>query len=370
MGGWASALSVCRLGLPFLGAIWLLLPAGCRPAPAVESHWPVMSTVAALKLPAERVSELAARRDLVADTFATVESQMSLFRADSDLARLNAAAGRSAVELGEATAEVVDYALRVARESGGAFDPTVGPLMRLWGFGGGAVPAGPPDAAAVAEVRERIGWTNVWLEPLGTGTFSSGVRRAHVRLAGARLDLGGIAKGYAVDLAHERLRQAGCADFLIDLAGNMRAHGRPASRRRDWRVGVRNPFETTANVGVLTLRDGEALATSGNYERFVTIGGRRYAHIMDPRTGQPATGLVSVTVLAGSAMEADALSTALFVLGPEEGRALLAQHPGCEALFITDATPPRILLTPGAVSRFSPHAAWKHATLSRPNAEG
>jgi thiamine biosynthesis lipoprotein len=114
-------------------------------------------------------------------------------------------------------------------------------------------------------------------------------------------------------------------------------------------------------IGVVTLAPGEAVATSGNYERFVTIAGRRYSHIIDPRSGQPVAGLASVTVLATSAMEADALSTALFVLGPEAGAALLARHPGCAAIFITDTQPPRILTTSGAAKRFSAVPSWRGA---------
>jgi thiamine biosynthesis lipoprotein len=331
---------------------------GCRQAPPapVESQWLTMNTVAALSLPAAAGDRMPAAREVVAAAFAGVEEAMSLFRPASDIARLNAADGGEAVALSGATAGVLDYALRIARESGGAFDPTVGPLMRLWGFRGGQSPPALPGANELTAALRQVGWTNIWLAPAAAEDAARTAARAR---AGIKLDLGGIAKGYAVDKAYDALRAAGEADFLINLAGNMRGAGRPAPARTGWRVGVRDPFAKGGYVGVVTLAPGEAVATSGNYERFVTIAGRRYSHIMDPRSGRPVAGLASVTVLATTAMEADALSTALFVLGPEAGAALLAIHPGCAAVFITDTQPPRILTTPGAAKRFSAVPSWQ-----------
>ncbi len=316
-----------------------------------------MGTVATLALPAAKAADLPAAKAAVAEVFSRVEREMSLFRAGSDVSRLNAAAGAGAVAVGAGTAAVLDYALRVARESGGAFDPAVGPLMRLWGFRDVAPPAATPSPGEIAAALALSGWTNVWLAPAAAGEET---REAALRLPGASLDLGGIAKGHAVDLAWERLRQAGHDDFLVNLGGNMRGRGNPAPRRRGWRVAVQDPFDRRSWAGTLTLRDGEAVATSGGYERFVTIGARRVPHILDPRTGRPpAAGVASVSVLAPSAMEADALSTALFVLGPAEGRRLLAAHPGCEAIYVMDNEPADVLLTAGLAGRFRPAACWR-----------
>ena len=168
------------------------------------------------------------------------------------------------------------------------------------------------------------------------------------------LDLGAIAKGYAVDVAWASLKAAGHANLLIDLGGNLRAIGEAAPGRGGWRTGVRNPFDHGL-IGRFLMRDGEAVATSGNYERFVEINGIRYAHIMDPRTGSPVTGMAGTTVLAPDAMTADALSTTLFILGPAKGAALLRNHPGCEALWIPD-TPDTltVIATPGMADRLTP----------------
>jgi thiamine biosynthesis lipoprotein len=245
----------------------------------------------------------------------------------------------------------------MARESGGAFDPTVAPLMRLWGFRGGVTTAARPAPAALGGALARVDWRQVTLVVTGTPPHAT------VRLArtGMELDLGGIAKGYAVDQAYEALQREGCPDFLVNLAGNMRGRGAPAVGRRGWRIGIRNPLQAGTWLGTLTLEDGEALATSGNYERFVVIEGERVPHIIDPRDGQPARGLIAVTVLAGSALEADALSTALFVLGAAGRHAVLRAHPGCGAVYLTDTRPPRLLVTPALHTRFHAAPDWEAA---------
>lgn len=334
----------------------LLLVAACRPpaAPApVESQWAVMSTVASLSLPADTdAARRTAAQQSVSNAFRQVERQFSVFLPESDLARINGAAGGPEQALAADTAGLLRRALQVAAESGGAFDPTVGPLMRLWGFRGtNGPPRALPDDAALAAARQLVGWSNVLLRVTDDPAAPCFAR---LRLAGSQLDLGGIAKGYAVDLAYDRLMADGQHAFLVNLAGNLRVTGRAAADRAGWRVGVRDPFDADGRVGTLHLTNGEAVATSGHYERFVVIGGRRYAHIMDPRSGRPVQGMAGVTVLAPTALEADALSTTLFVLGAEAGVRLLAQHPGCEALFIPDEQPPRLLATPGMLTRFTP----------------
>ena len=158
-----------------------------------------------------------------------------------------------------------------------------------------------------------------------------------VSAGGAELDFGAIAKGYAVDLAYERLVESGFTDFLINLGGNIRVCGSPEPGRKEWNVAVRDPSgRRPPSLLPRPLRSGEAVATSGSYERFIEIDGRRFSHIIDPRTGHPVdNGLGSVSVIAPSAMMADAYSTTLFVLGREQGAAFLAKRPQCTVLFIS-----------------------------------
>jgi len=322
------------------------VPADEAPPPE-RLEWPVMSTIAAVSTPAATAGDLPALRDPVQTVFADIETRFSVFRPDSDLNRANRAAGNGEwIVLSPDVAHVLRTALRLARDSGGVFDPTIGPLMTAWGFRGGSVRKEPTVTELIA-ARVLVNWSNVLWDAANSN---------RVRLAkpGMRLDLGGIAKGYAVDAGYERLLRAGATNFMVDLGGNLRVHGEAAPGRGGWRTGVRHPFESRALLGVLLLTNGESMATSGNYERFVELAGHRYAHIMDPRTGRPAEGMASVTVLAPSGLQCDGLSATLFILGPEEGIKFLAKRPDCEALWVPDSQPLRMLATPGFARRFTP----------------
>jgi len=348
-------------------ALGLFLAAACaRPrtaTPPDSMEWVCMGTIAAVSVPAGQSGRLPGLRETVAERLASVERDLSVFRADSVLNAVNAAAGtRELVPVNAHAAAVLAHALQVAEASGGAFDPTVGPLMALWGFRGLPV-ADPPTGEAIAEVLEHVGWRHIRLDTSVPEAPSAALARP-----GMRLDLGGVAKGYAVDLAYDRLRAAGETDFLVNLGGNLRGCGLPGAGRDGWRVGVRDPFNREGILGAVTLREGEAAATSGNYERFVILRGVRYAHILDPRSGRPVTGVAGVTVLAPTAMQADALSTALFVLGPADGLRLLAAQPGCHALWVLDEEPLRTIASPGFSARFRPAHASR-AGRGQPAAE-
>ena len=257
-----------------------------------------------------------------------LESLMSTHRASSVLSQANRAKGGAAVHLDEHTAAVVADALRHARLTDGAFDPTVGPLIQLWKE---AAKAGrPPGPGALARARQRVGHARVRLtQP------PSGQRTLHLE-PGTALDLGGIAKGYFADVGARWLRKNGVQRALVELGGDLMAFDdRPDSVRQPFRVGVRHPFTKGELLGVLQL-DGGAVVTSGDYERGFTIGDRRYNHILDPRTGQPAEGVHAVTLTAPDAMAADALATGVLVLGETAGLALVERLPGVEALFVVD----------------------------------
>ena len=329
-----------------------LCGAGCRrPEPEPRRlQWETMGTVAAVQVTAPADDSRA--REIAQAAFGALESELSAWREDSALAAVNrGAGGPAATPISSVFADVLRFSLDICGESGGAFNPLIGPVMSLWGFNGATPRAAPPGRDELAAAAALTDWRGVELRTSGGGIS--------VRLpkAGMRLDLGAVAKGYAVDVAWERLTAAGCTNLLIDLGGNLRAIGEAARGRGGWRTGVRDPFEPDALIGQFLMRPGEAVATSGNYERFVEIGGTRYAHIMDSRTGTPVTGMAGTTVLAPTAALADALSTTIFVLGPEKGAALLLRHPGCEALWIPDApASPTLYATAGMAARFTPFA--------------
>jgi thiamine biosynthesis lipoprotein len=237
-----------------------------------------------------------------------VDSLMSNWTETSEVARINREAGREPVVVHPEVADVIACARRVTHESGGAFDITVEPLVRLWGF-----LAGTPHVPGEAEIEKalwRVGDDKIRFdEESGTLRFA----RDDVRI-----DLGGIAKGYGVDRVSALLDAAHATRALIDLSGNMVARG-DAAAHAGWTVGVRDPDGRRPYLLRINLTD-EAVATSGDYEQFVDAAGKRYGHILDPRTGWSARGLSSVTVVAGQAMVADAWATALFVLGPDAAR--------------------------------------------------
>jgi thiamine biosynthesis lipoprotein len=242
-------------------------------------------------------------------TFARVDSLMSNWMTTSEVARLNREAAAGATGVHPEVAVVLDESMRIWRESDGAFDITVEPLVRAWGFLGGK-PHVPSEEEA------RAAFALVGADQL---EFDASAGTVAYRKEGVKIDLGGIAKGYAVDMAAEVLKEHGIRDALVDISGNMYALGSPPDADA-WRLGIRDPRGRMSYFARLLITE-EAVATSGKYEQFVAADGKEYGHILDPRTGRPAEGLISVTVVAPRAMAADAWGTALFVLGPDDAKA-------------------------------------------------
>jgi thiamine biosynthesis lipoprotein len=243
-------------------------------------------------------------------------------RSEAALGRVNRAGGGSPPD---PVLAVLETAQVVAAASDGAFDPTVLALTELWSFDtGGQV----PTPAQIEQARSLVDFSKVTIDPGGS-----------VRLAdGVRFDLGGIAKGAVVDLTADYLATEGYEEFLIDAGGDILVSGLKQGRT-PWRIAIRHPRDSQAVLGVVALgQKGKRIAvvTSGDYERYFEQDGERYHHILDPRSGYPAQSLVSVTVVASTCALADALSTAVFVLGPERGLDLLARFPDAEGLLIAE----------------------------------
>jgi FAD:protein FMN transferase len=323
--------------LVFLPLLPLL--AGCAlfdPAPASVS-FETMGTQAVLTLAGPEARQLPEAERRVKEVMARLESELSVYQPDSAVSRLNRLAGIEPTEVPEATRRLLDLSRRYGDLTGGAFDVTVGPLLQLWRLGRQR-PDSPPDESAIAETLALVDYRQIRLAD----------RTAFLPHAGMSVDFGAIGKGHAVDAAWEECRRLGASNFMIDLGGNIRVAGQ-ASRGTDWNIGIRNPFERNKTIAQVRISPGRAVATSGQYERFVEIEGRRYGHIIDPRTGYPASGLAAVTVLAPEAVTADALSTSLFVLDLEASLTVL-QNAHAEALFIPDKEPLELWATPGLAS--------------------
>ena len=236
---------------------------------------------------------------------ARVDAQMSIHRTDSQIARANAAAGSAGVRVHPDVLDVVAGACRAAERSGGVYDPTILPLMRLYGFYRDGDAAYPSDRE-IARTLDLVGWRAIALDPAG-GML--GLARA-----GAGIDLGSIAKGWAVDRAARALRDSGIRSGLVDIGGNVCGIGVPDDRADGWSVGVLHPVTKQVDH-VFVLRDA-AVATSGNHEQYRILAGIRVGHLFDARRGRPADGHRSASVVAASGVESDVASTAAFLLGP------------------------------------------------------
>lgn len=278
----------------------------------------------------------------ICKVFDDLEFEMSAYRRDNAIWELSAKAGVTEVTVSPDTYRVLDRGQTFAYLSEGAFDATAAPLVRLWGFNGGSKPNCIPSTEAI---RERVRLVDYRRLILHDG-------KAFLAQKGMAVDLGGIGKGYAVDRAYDFCLNLGIRDFLFNFSGNMRAAGRPG-RREGWQIGVRNPFDRSQIIGKIALPSGMALATSGGYENFVDIDGRRFSHIIDPTTGYPVSGTAGVTILTSDAITADGLSTAFFVLGVEGAHNLLGKVRSTEVLIIPNRHPLELWMTPGISKMFT-----------------
>ena len=248
---------------------------------------------------------------------ATINRQMSTYQPESDISRFNQAEAGTWQVLPADFWRVARYSLKLAEDSGGAFDPTVGPLVNLWGFGPDPKREHPPEAEQLAAVQARVGWDKVALREEDQALYQPG---------GVYFDLSAVAKGYAVDKVTDLLLGMGIKNLLVEIGGELRGHGHKPDGQL-WQVGIEKPLPGVREVAhVVALKD-LAIATSGDYRNYFEEGERRYAHILDPRTGYPAQHrVVSVSVLHERCADADALATALTVMGAEEGMAWAEQR--------------------------------------------
>jgi thiamine biosynthesis lipoprotein len=261
---------------------------------------------------------------LVLEIIHRIDRTMSNYRAGTEVMQLNAAAANEPVKVDWTTSAVLDAALTMSRQTEGAFDITIGPVVDLWGFGPTQRTA-PPDQADVERLRAQLGWEQIGLD-LGT-------HHATKTSSSVAIDLSGIAKGRAVDASVAALRNAGVTNLAMEIGGEVRCLGsRPTGE--PWRIGIERPKHNERTVMRTLAANNAAFATSGTYRNYRSQGGQTLSHAVDPRTARPVDhGLVSVTVAARETMWADAWSTALLIVGPE--RALqLADDAGVAALFL------------------------------------
>ena len=260
--------------------------------------------------------------DTAFDEVDRIDRLMSHYKPDSPLSRLNREAAKAPVKTDPELFDFLAECLRYSRQSDGAFDITVGPLMKAWGFfrGEGRM----PSKQELAQARRNVGFQHVILDEKARTVFFD--------LPGVELDLGGIAKGYAVDRAVALLKQGGINSALVSAGGStIYGLGTPPNEP-GWEVKLQDPIAPDKTALTVRLKN-QALSVSGSYEKFFELGGRRYSHIMDPRSGRPVEGVLSVAVVTGSGTAGDALDNAFYVQRIQQTRKYLMNAPETEVFF-------------------------------------
>ncbi|WP_312166487.1 FAD:protein FMN transferase [Phenylobacterium sp.] len=311
-----------RVAIPLELSPQAARPRGERP---VEFNGPTMGVTWRVKAYAPAGLETGGVQARLQGLLNNVIAQMSTWEPASHISLFNRAPAGAWLDLQPAFRHVMARALHWAQLSGGAFDPTAGRLVDLWGFGPAGPVQNPPTDAAVEAAREASGWDRLALD--GARLFQPG---------GLHLDLSGIAKGFGVDEVSRALTQLGLADHLIDIGGELRGAGvKPDGQ--PWLVEIEQPPDASLPIDPIRVAlHGLSIATSGDYRRYFEHEDRRYSHTLDPRIGRPiANGMRSVSVIASECMDADALCTALGVLGPDEGPQFARKH-AIAARFLVD----------------------------------
>lgn len=291
--------------------------AACAPqrsSQLVQLQGPTMGTQYTIKLVVEEEIDRAATNAAIADVLEQIEDAMSTWRAESDISRFNRHADGDWFAVSPQVVDVMTAALEISELSNGAFDVTVAPLVELWGFGTRTAQEQLPDAAQIDAAKNRIGYRK-----LAVRAEPAAVRKSVPDLW---VNLSAIAKGYAVDKVVEYLEGSGWRDYLVEIGGEVKTLGRNQQGNL-WRIGIEKPVVADRSVQRIITPIDRGVATSGDYRNFFEVDGRRYSHTLNPETGWPVDhSLASVTVLDVTAMRADALATALLVLGPQAGYSL------------------------------------------------
>jgi thiamine biosynthesis lipoprotein len=303
---------------------FILLVPGCARSgfKTVQKTEPIMGTDVTITVVARSEKEGEASIDAGMAELRRLDAMMSLYKDTSEITRVNRAAGKNPVKVSPEMIEVVERAVEVSRLTGGVFDVTVGPLVVLWQM---RLKEGKvPTDQEIARVRPLVNYNNIIIDKKASTLF--------LKKPGMIMDLGGI-KGYMTDRAADAVRKQGIQDGIIAVAGDIRVMG----KRDDgslWRIGVQHPREPDKVLAVLDLSN-KYISTSGDYERYKIIQKKRYHHIIDPRTGRPSQGVISVTLIGDRGSLIDPLAKAPFILGPTEGLKIVSKA-GAEAIIVDD----------------------------------
>lgn len=291
----------------------------------VREEFLLLGTIVDIQIPCAKHKRQEAYEAIQAaqKEIARLESLMSPYKPESDISRINSQASQTPIPVSPETLQTIKKALVFSQMTQGAFDISFSPVGKLWRLD----PDDPyiPDPKEIQDKIHLVNYKNIG--------FDEERMEISFKKEGMEIGLGGIAKGTAVDWAVKAIQKRGFSNALVNAGGDLYALGLNA-RRRPWRVGILHPRDKSRFIATIEVSN-RAVVTSGDYERMVDAGGKRYHHIMDPRIGYPAEKCMSVTVVANDAETADALSTGLFVMGSEKGMDLVKTLPDIEALFVT-----------------------------------
>ncbi|WP_291640863.1 FAD:protein FMN transferase [Clostridium sp.] len=303
----------------------------------VEKETYMMGTIIDLKVygkNAEEATEKAVKR------VEEIENKMSVSIETSEISMLNAKAGMSGQKLSAETYSVIEKAVQYSKLTEGAFDPTIEPIVKLWGIGTDA--ARVPSKDEITEKLKLVGYKDIILD----GENST----AQLKRTNQAIDLGAIAKGYTADEIKGILLENKISSAIINLGGNIYAMGNKLDGTK-WNIGIQNPLEVRGKyLGTISISD-KSVVTSGNYERFFMVGTKRYHHIFDPKNGYPSeNGIISTTIISDKSIDGDVLSTSTYIMGIEKAQKLVESIEGVEAIFITDDK--KIYVTSGIKDSF------------------
>lgn len=355
--GLHSGLPGLRYGFGIRVSTWLLTALvfggqvmAVRAADLLVTRWegrtmgsPYTVQIVGAALDTEQVEQLQLKME---QELQEVNRQMSHYQADSELSRFNRAPAKAPFKVSADFARVMRFTLELCRRSAGALDPTLAPVINLWGFGEKTTSRSVPTAAALEAARKHTGWRGL------TVTADDELVKDSAELT---INLSAVAKGFGVDQMARLLQQQGLTNSYVSIAGEVRVLGHN-SRGTNWQVGISAPISSWREDGPMAAvasLSGQAISTSGDYQKFFfDVEGRRLCHVFDPKTGWPVQhNLGGVSVVAPESMTADALSTILFVLGPTEGMKFIDSWTNAAALFIVREAEDRFRAIPS--SRFA-----------------
>lgn len=311
----------------------VFLTHGCNQPQLYTRDFVAMDTIFSVTLPESKSSVV----EEMIDTISNLHKLFDWRDPGSDIWRVNNHLGRY-VKVSAPTYDLIYQSIQIAEETNGSFDPTVGPLVDIWDYEKELVPSN----VTIKNVLPLVNYRNV--------KFKEQSQSVMLEKTGMKLNVGAIAKGYAVKKELELLRQQGVKTALISAGGNNYALGTKPDGS-PWKIGIRHPRKREEVIGYVELHN-KALDTSGDYERYFVKDGVRYHHIIDPKTGYPAEGLISVTVITEDPVRADALATAIFVMGPEKALEFVKKTKDIEVIMVTDKM--NVLISPGAKKIFHP----------------